>query len=606
MGTLKSRRLYIDGLTALRNDSLLSNKDLEVLSDRITREGDYIVMHLLPNFARNLELSLELGVFQPLYNNLQRLNKNSNLTCLFKERLLKIFDKNGNILEDVCAKSIADIRQVCYLFHKVVSPFDQATEIASWDKYKLLDSTLPDNLAHLSIRSLTILEYARDFMSKWLNHLSLQDIIPCHGPGASATGLSQRDRRERNNTTFYGGLHERYPYYTWHYSHISDLSTNVALYWAAKSRETIPSSELRLVPKDARGPRIICIEPSEFMWIQKGQMASMYKYCETHPLSKGRVNFTNQRINQDLAKINSISRELGSIDLKDASDRVSLCLVKALFPPHILCDILATRTGHTMYGDERVKIKKYASMGNATTFPVEAIVFYALLQGIRRYYNVVAPAYVYGDDIFFDSSHTKTVSDVFDEFGLKVNPNKTFSTGFFRESCGKDYYKGVDVTPVRVRRLDKDVLTSISTSDSADLMFENGLWSTSRWLDSISYKICPRDFVSSPEDASQGIKKQLFSKSESLYLQNPKKHRTRFDHNHQVTKVRVQVFKALVDTESLGDESDQLLQKFTNGWKSAYNIPDVVNYPEKVVNRVRYVWVQSDGPLTQFHKQRKS
>jgi hypothetical protein len=40
--------------------------------------------------------------------------------------------------------------------------------------------------------------------------------------------------------------------------------------------------------------------------------------------------------------------------------------------------------------------------------------------------------------------------------GLCVNKQKSFVKGFFRESCGKEYYRGVDITPCRLRALPDD------------------------------------------------------------------------------------------------------------------------------------------------------
>jgi hypothetical protein len=38
-----------------------------------------------------------------------------------------------------------------------------------------------------------------------------------------------------------------------------------------------------------------------------------------------------------------------------------------------------------------------------------------------------------------------------ESFGLKINRDKSCVGGFFRESCGMDAFKGIDVTPVRIR-----------------------------------------------------------------------------------------------------------------------------------------------------------
>jgi hypothetical protein len=59
---------------------------------------------------------------------------------------------------------------------------------------------------------------------------------------------------------------------------------------------------------------------------------------------------------------------------------------------------------------------------------------------------------VYGDDIIVPVRAAQSVVRNLEAYGLKVNRSKSFWTGMFRESCGKDYFAGVDVTFVKCRR----------------------------------------------------------------------------------------------------------------------------------------------------------
>jgi hypothetical protein len=58
---------------------------------------------------------------------------------------------------------------------------------------------------------------------------------------------------------------------------------------------------------------------------------------------------------------------------------------------------------------------------------------------------------VFGDDVAVSREYTSVVCDGLEAANLKVNRDKTFSAGSFRESCGMDAFKGVDVTPMRQR-----------------------------------------------------------------------------------------------------------------------------------------------------------
>jgi hypothetical protein len=99
-------------------------------------------------------------------------------------------------------------------------------------------------------------------------------------------------------------------------------------------------------------------------------------------------------------------------------------------------------------------------MGNATTFPVQSVVFAVLaisaLLGklpptYRNVKRVAQSVRVYGDDIIVPSNGSHQVVDWITSAGLIVNTRKSFLVGNFKESCGVDAFRGVDVTPLYVR-----------------------------------------------------------------------------------------------------------------------------------------------------------
>jgi hypothetical protein len=137
-------------------------------------------------------------------------------------------------------------------------------------------------------------------------------------------------------------------------------------------------------------------------------------------------------------------------------------------------------------------------MGSALTFPFEALVFATcVIVGIGRALNrpltveevqsLRGKVRVYGDDIIVPVEYVQSVVETLEHFGAKVNTNKSYWTGKFRESCGGDYYDGEDVSVVRVRRLfpvqRSDVLETISTVSLRNRMYNHGYWQTARYLD---------------------------------------------------------------------------------------------------------------------------
>jgi hypothetical protein len=136
-------------------------------------------------------------------------------------------------------------------------------------------------------------------------------------------------------------------------------------------------SRLAFVEKDSLGPRVIGLEPAEYMWCQQALKNLLYDHIEQHSGGKGQINFTDQTVNRMLA-LNW--EDWDTLDMKDASDRVSLSLVEDLFKhTQILPWLKASRTPGVALPSGRVLLyKKFAPMGSATCFPVEAIVFYSL------------------------------------------------------------------------------------------------------------------------------------------------------------------------------------------------------------------------------------
>jgi hypothetical protein len=105
------------------------------------------------------------------------------------------------------------------------------------------------------------------------------------------------------------------------------------------------------------------------------------------------------------------------------------------------------------------KLRKFASMGSALTFPVQSIVFLCLALAVGCYQEQV-PYYrvrslrkkvrVYGDDIIIPAGWVPQFRAVLTALGLKINEAKTFTGKNFRESCGVDAFRGANVTPANV------------------------------------------------------------------------------------------------------------------------------------------------------------
>jgi len=169
-------------------------------------------------------------------------------------------------------------------------------------------------------------------------------------------------------------------------------------------------------------------------------------------------------------------------DLSSASDSISVQLVERLFPPDWLQILEQSRIGVVALPDGSVvQSATFCTMGIGYTFPLQTLVFLALLKAIeatlfkgRINRHTIS---VYGDDMIYVSSMHPTVVAVFEQLGFVLNVDKTFSEGHFRESCGGDYYHGVDVRPFQPRN--GSAFVGPKTYEAMLYKFVNGL--LARW-----------------------------------------------------------------------------------------------------------------------------
>jgi hypothetical protein len=130
--------------------------------------------------------------------------------------------------------------------------------------------------------------------------------------------------------------------------------------------------------------------------------------------------------------------------------------------------------GHPAPETKRLKLQKYASMGNGTTFVVQTVVYYALARlACKRAGCSLENIAVFGDDIILPSFAAPHLTEMFQYCGLMVNDEKSFISGPVRESCGGDYYRGFNIRPVFYRKDYHDDLAGF-------LAMRNLLWLWSR------------------------------------------------------------------------------------------------------------------------------
>ncbi|DAD50519.1 RNA-directed RNA polymerase [ssRNA phage Gerhypos.1_9] len=209
---------------------------------------------------------------------------------------------------------------------------------------------------------------------------------------------------------------------------------------------TVRGNEIVFVPKNAKTHRIIAKEPHVNSYLQKG----FGSYIRERLRTVAKVNLKDQTLNQRLAREGSVKGNLATIDLSGASDTISTELVRLLLPEawFSLLNLIRSRQGYLREKETWVHYHKFSSMGNACTFELESLIFWALCKAVLEIQGGEQTLNVYGDDIIVPTEHYTTVANVIHYVGFFVNEAKSFSDGPFRESCGKDYFLGIDVRPI--------------------------------------------------------------------------------------------------------------------------------------------------------------
>lgn len=376
----------------------------------------------------------------------------------FQTELKRVVDQFPTGLQRLALESVLDpkkmryLRQLLLFCYKAETQHDNQTTVASFNKFVEVNREVGEYSNGLAKAWPVLFDLARKHVQSVLYGVRWERIIPCHGPGAVTTSKSRWTR-------WYSTIECLYPY-----------SDYMALYFNQDHNGEFTDSgvydghieaKLIAVPKDSRGPRLICVHPAEAMWVQQGirreiEHAIMSYRTAKGPWPHGHVFFDDQTVNGTIARLSSRSRHYATIDMKDASDRISETLVQMLIGSkykYLGCCRAQRYYIPASPGFARVEgdVSAYAPMGNATVFPVQTLVFWAICCASLQYHGAHQPGavFVFGDDIIVPSKYVELVIDDLQSFGLRVNKEKSFWRGAFRESCGVEALNGFDVTPVR-------------------------------------------------------------------------------------------------------------------------------------------------------------
>jgi len=478
-----------------------THRDLKTIAERFKHEGMSFLTITLPNFANDFQKALDIEFADPsLFVGFRR---QGQLPSFLGGLLDQVFDRgSGRLLDDPSIAAIQSIRQVTMAFGKIELECSYERVQAAYQEYIKCESDIRDGDRARSSHDLMDYRRVANLLWRSLNSridrkIYYGELTPSHGPGATADNLKGNQKYTLKEWTT--RLEAVFPFIEWAapvYSVYDWVNEHVDFREPGTERPV----KVIHVPKTLKTPRIIAEEPTCMMFMQQALLAEMKEEFRADVNARDLICFDSQTPNQRLAREGSATGRLATLDLKEASDRVSNQLVRELFAnfPHLGEAVQVVRSRKADVQGKVIRLAKYASMGSALTFPLEAMVFCTLVflgierelnrplthKDIKRLYGQVR---VYGDDIIVPVEYVSSVIRTLEHFGARVNMRKSFWTGKFRESCGADFYAGKSVDVVRVRKVFPQSLRDGEEIESIvslrNQLFELGYERTVDWLD---------------------------------------------------------------------------------------------------------------------------
>jgi hypothetical protein len=477
-------------------------RDVKTVAERLEHEGVSFITITLTNFAKDFEKSLAREfVDRDLFAGF---GWRGGLPRFLGGFLDLVFDRStGRLLDVPSTDAIYAVRQLTLLFGKIALECTIPRQRKALAKYiecekdvRISDRNMDEGLLE-DFRRMSLILFG-DVLASVDRKVFDNELVPKHGPGATADKL--RGNAKFDQTEWTERLENILPFGehaipNWRYNYRLD-SANILEPGAERPVRVV------LVPKTLKTPRIIAIEPACMQYMQQAISEQLVIDLERDSLVSPMIGFSDQEPNRYLAERGSKDGSLATIDLSEASDRVSNQHVRLLLRhfPHLSEAVDATRSRKAeVPGYGVIRLAKFASMGSALCFPMEAMVFLTVVflgiqkaqrrqltrKDVQSYSGSVR---VYGDDIVVPTDCMESVVLALESFGLKVNEDKSFGTGRFRESCGREYYDGADVSIVRVRHVlpsrRRDEVEVIAAVSLRNRFYEAGCWNAAFWLDS--------------------------------------------------------------------------------------------------------------------------
>jgi hypothetical protein len=237
--------------------------------------------------------------------------------------------------------------------------------------------------------------------------------------------------------------------------------------WQFGQVQILDGSKLSFVPKSRQISRTICSEPSLNMFFQLGIGALIEKRLK----ERYSIDLSCQPdMNRLLAMNGSVTGSFVTIDLESASDSISMSMLRRFLPRQVYAWLDLVRSPAVLIDGAVHQLHMVSTMGNGFTFPLQTAIFSCIVAAVHKFHGLALRRNrtiwkdstvlqlpgnfgVFGDDIICSPQAAGDVLRLLKLLGFRVNSDKTFLEGPFRESCGTDFFKGVNIRGVYIKSL---------------------------------------------------------------------------------------------------------------------------------------------------------
>lgn len=515
------------------NHAIFSGLDIfkERVSNYVITRGVELLLNTFPDVGKEYDSGLSSGRY-----NISSLPKecggaNPKRNWLFQHILMETFTEEG-YLKDIDADIVFFTRQILYMYKKVRLQCPSKATRAAVEDFISIETQLrepsgswsndhwePNRFSFSGETSIEGVHPRANRLWRLVDQVFYRSIPMAefnpfhiqvrHGPGAVSDLKTGKDKYlfpawpsklDGMFPKWYFATH-REPFEVIGCKEIDTLKDG----YRNDIPEFEPPAKLIAVPKTFKGPRLIASEPTAHQFCQQGLMTWIRENLPG-PLRRS-IDFTNQEPSRTAAMQASEKGDRSTVDLSSASDRLTCWVVERAFGGNqtLLAAFHAVRTRHLIDGtgnfpDLRISLRKFAAQGSAITFPVQSIVYAGLSIAAllfvhnkpvskRTYAWAAGKVQVFGDDIIIPNEAVPVLAALLKELQLKVNGHKTHTSGWFRESCGMDAFKGYNVTPCYLaswqlgtgpRRKPSEIISWCEVTSNSHKM---GLWNLSSWME---------------------------------------------------------------------------------------------------------------------------